>query len=417
MMKKGMKLFAAVVCTILLALGISMTALADTGWSQENEKWYYRDNSGNLVKDSWRDIGGKRYLFDSDGAMRYGWHYDGDDSYYLGSQDDGSMKVGWVCLTFNEDDIPAEGSVSAYGQSETGTAWFYFQNNGKAYKAKSDEYIVRTIGDKKYEFDENGAMAVGWVAVSDEESGDSTGISKFKYFGGNGDGAMANGWRYLSEHPSDSKDSDEINTEDDNRPNSGEAHWYYFGADGTPAYFSQNANTMSKATVKVNGENYFFDEFGCMQSGLIGFDVSGGDTTCAYFGESDADGKMRTGRQTNITDEDSNTDAYYFITSGSNKGLGYSGEKDDYLYYCGKIVKADSGSDYQVYEVNDKVYLVNESGKVQASNKCYKVDGGYRYEYAGGKIYEIDEDKERQGQITSGDTPTVNDYERIFELH
>lgn len=63
-------------------------------------------------------------------------------------------------------------------------------------------------------------------------------------------------------------------------------------------------------------------------------------------------------------EEDGDSNTYYFAPSGFDKGAGYNGSQDGHLYYNGRLVKADSGSDYQIFEVGDKLYLVNESGKV-----------------------------------------------------
>ena len=126
---------------------------------------------------------------------------------------------------------------------------------------------------------------------------------------------------------------------------------------------------------------------------------------------------MNTGKRSGVNVDGDNY-TYYFTDSGSNKGAGYSGEKNDYLYYEGRQLEADSGSDYQVYEVDGKLYLLNESGKVQTSSKCYKVDGDYTYEISGGKLYWINDDKERQGEVTSSDAENIYEveYEKEYDL-
>ena len=86
---------------------------------------------------------------------------------------------------------------------------------------------------------------------------------------------------------------------------------------------------------------------------------------------------LLTGRNTGIADDDGKRCTFYFNTSGSNKGAGFSGEKDGFLYYNGLLVTADGDSQYEVYQVDGKYYLVNESGKVQTNEKAYKSDGDY----------------------------------------
>lgn len=136
----------------------------------------------------------------------------------------------------------------------------------------------------------------------------------------------------------------------------------------------------------------------------------------AYFGNSDADGKMRTDKTTNVEEDNRDKSTFYFNTSGSEKGAGYTGEKKKYLYWNGKLVKADQGSTTQVFEVDDSLYLVNESGQIQTSNKCYKSDGEYQYEYDHGTIYYIDADKQREGEVTSGEPLPDISYREIFSL-
>ena len=383
--------------------------------------WYFVNSSGKLVKDKWETVNNLRYCFDEEGRMRTGWYFDDDDIYYLGSEDQGYVQVGWRCLAWDEEDEPEEGDVSeSYSSAGEDTKWFYFKDNGKAERADSGEYETAVINGNKYYFDENGVMMSGWVAVNDQESGDSTGISKFVYLGDENSGIMAkNKWLELDEHPGDSDDSEEI-TDDDSEdfPEEGESRWYYFESDGTPAYLDSGAKTMSAATTKVDGSSYFFNPYGCMQTGLLKITTSEGKGLVGYFGDLNSNGRMYTGKKSGVH-VDGDTYTYYFAESGSNKGAGYSGEKDDYLYYEGRQIEADSGSDYQVYAIDGKVYLISESGKVQTSSKNYKVDGDYTYEISGGKLYWINDDKERLGEVTPEDAEHISDveYDKEYDLN
>lgn len=381
--------------------------------SSEDEGWFYLGSAGKAVTDSWTQIDGNYYCFDDDGRMFTGWHYDDDNVYYLG--EDGSRKTGWLCLEYDEDDEPEEGDTGTAGTAGDDAKWFYFQASGKMVKADEETYVVKSINSSKYYFDENGVMLTGWAAIEDEaETGDSTGISRFRYFGDENDGAMAKGWKYLTEHPTDSDDSEVITVSGNDKPDDGEGYWYYFESDGTPKYLSSTASTISAAVGKVGSDSYFFDEYGCMRTGLIGLEFDG-TVYAAYFGTSEDDAKMRTGKQTSVYDGNGEKGTYYFNSSGSYKGGGITGVKDDYLYYEGKLVKADDDSDFQVFEVNGKFYLVNESGKVQTSSKYYQVDGDYRYQYSGGTIYVVDDDKEVIGEVDSGDCAVLPEV--IYDLY
>jgi len=379
--------------------------------------WYYLDGSGKVVTSGWKTIGGKKYYFDSDGTMKYGWFTDNDSRYYLGTQDEGDAKTGWLCLDFDKENLPEDGTVSTQETSGSDSSkWFYFQANGKMVKSSgSGNYTYKTINGNRYYFDENGVMTTGWAFVNDatqSNATDNTGISGFKYFGDGNDGRMSKGWRYLTDYPEDSTDSGSFaaaSASNADTTGSTDGSWYYFDSNGVPKYLNSQAGSVSAATSKINGQSYFFDEYGKMHSGLIGLSLANGNQYSTYFGSTDADGKMKTDKQTNVVEDNGDSSTFYFITAGDNKGAGYTGEKSKYLYYSGKLVKADKGSTTQVFEVNNKIYLVNESGQIQRSNKCYKSDGEYRYEYYNGTVYYTDTNKVRGGEVTSGAMlPTIS---------
>lgn len=119
-----------------------------------------------------------------------------------------------------------------------------------------------------------------------------------------------------------------------------------------------------------------------------------------------------TGRVTNVEEEDGEISTFYFTTTTG----GQTGVRNNYLYSNGKLVQAEDGEGYQVFEVNGTLYLVNESGRVQDSNRTYRVDGEYRYEYDNGTIYYINDDRERLGQVTSGSRAPYIAFEAIYQL-
>lgn len=75
-----------------------------------------------------------------------------------------------------------------------------------------------------------------------------------------------------------------------------------------------------------------------------------------YFGGSD-DGAMRTGKTTVEIDGDNHN--FYFEKSGSNKGAGVTGEKDDKLYMSGMLLKADTDDKYQIIK-EETSYVENK---------------------------------------------------------
>lgn len=369
----------------------------------KEEGWYYLGKDGKIEKDGWKNIEDGRYCFDSDGKLRTGWYYEDDNIYYLG--DNGAMRTGWQCLEFDEDKLPQEGAVSKeYKKAGQDAKWFYFQTNGRAKRAVSKDYKDATIDGRKYYFDENGVMLTGWHAVKNSpQSGDAVGISRFVYLGGRDDGYVVKSqWKQLSEHPGDSGDKGVLKELSSCKgPQEGDKEWYYFENDGTPAFLKTTTKTMNGSIVKVDGESYFFDQYGRRQNGLIKVSTDGTVLT-AYFGETDSDGRMRTGRITGISDGSGDKNTYYFATSGSGKGSGITGEKDGFLYNNGLLVTAKEGTDYQAFKIGGKVYLVNTAGKVQTNEKAYKVDGEYAYRIDGGVLYQADKEGEKGRRVENG---------------
>ena len=384
----------------------------------KEEGWYFLGKNGK-TEEGWKNVGDGRYNFDSDGKMRTGWFYEGDNIYYLGGRDDGAMRRGWVCLEFDEDDLPEIGDISKeYKKADENSRWFFFQNNGKAKRSLSGNYDQETIHGEKFYFDQNGAMLTGWHAVKEKaDSDDATGISRFVYLGGKDDGAIAKGqWKQLSEHPGDSDDGAAISMKgDEGLPKEGDKEWYYFENNGTPAYLKTGISTMNAATVRVDGENYFVNQYGCRRNGLVKI-VSGGRVMVGYFGEKGSDGRMLTGRNTGIVDDDGKRCTFYFNTSGSNKGAGFSGEKDGFLYYNGLLVTADGDSRYEVYKVDGKYYLVNGSGKVQTNEKAYKSDGDYVYLVEDREVYYTDDSGRKTKKADSGATLPDFTCDQVYEL-
>ena len=51
--------------------------------------------------------------------------------------DNGYAKTIWLCLDYDEDNKPDDGTISEIRTSASDTAkWFYFQTNGKAKRSK-----------------------------------------------------------------------------------------------------------------------------------------------------------------------------------------------------------------------------------------------------------------------------------------
>ncbi len=373
--------------------------------------YYYMQSNGKAYKTKsdttqFKTIDGKRYAFDEDGKMLYGWIDDShervdDDSwdegvYYLGQWDDGAMKTGWQKIYVEENEGEDEGEDKEF--------WFNFQSNGKKRKSSdADKVVEKKINGKKYAFDNRGVMTSQWtisasVSVAETVRGtDSNGNTVYaansglwRYYSSPEDGARATkGWFKVVAPEEDNdntfKDYGEnysfaIGDADDENE-----RWYY--ADG-------NGDLYSGQIKKIKGKYYGFRPEGskaaAMLTGLVFISVDNDgnitkvwdddvdadelddiidgelydstwdgnpyadpNTTLYYFGnDEDHDGALKTGNVTiNLDGESYN---FYFTKSGGaeGKGKGVTGLDDDkYVYKYGLKIKADSDDKYEVVQV------------------------------------------------------------------
>ena len=389
----------------------------DAGQDDEPDHyWYYFQANGKALtqgdndKVSLKTVNGKKYAFDDEGKMLFGWvdensaervdDTDGDafkeGTYYFGGEDDGAMTVGWLQLDVTYDEATNDEykyTAPVFNDDEDQTRWFYFKSNGKKiYAEDGDRTKDKTINGKKYAFDEYGAMVAEWSLDEEDLEGKSlasysdavksgkidageasandivTGKAfnakyseAWKYFNSVEDGArVSKGWFKVvpAEYLNDEKYNDD------------EDYWYY--ADGSGNLYAGEFKT-------IKGKKYAFRNDGRMIDGLkfIYEDKDAQSLTvwaddddpyrfdseddfddnaplyeaagyyCYYFGNGD-DGAMRTNKTTvEIDGENFN---FYFEKSGGKKGAGLTGERDDKFYQSGKLLKADTDDKYSVVQ-------------------------------------------------------------------
>lgn len=342
-----------------------------TGWDTDTTSaWYYFGSSGKVISDGWTKISSKYYYFDSNGAMQTGWV--DDNTYYLG--DDGSMRTGWIYVADPEDDHSSD-RVVPYEDNDK-KHWYYFQNNGKKYTPNmgSANYKLFKIDGTYYCFDEDGRMQTGWVNMGDKSDGN---FENYRYFMDNG--KVKTGW--YSVIPPDDDDS--------NFDFSNDVEWFYFSTSGVPKVGPSIENASTKDLVKINGITYLFNEKGNPVYGLRRLQVGASNEYTAYYFGDKATSSVVKGRAT-VVEGDGTKYEYYFAESGSKMGRGYTGVKNDYLFYQGRLQKADSGTRYEPILVENSVYLVNTSGKI-SKNTTVKDASGTKYKTNGsGQITQID---------------------------
>ena len=373
----------------------------DAGDEDEPDQyWYYFQSNGKAYTGSdsstttkFKTINGKKYAFDEEGRMLYGWVKDGerqtgdddwtDAEYYLGDENDGAMSTGWRLISITDEDWDEDDDTFDEDQDR----WFYFKSNGKRYYNDNadKEFVVKTINGKKYGFDENGRMVAEWnVSTTVGTQGQATYTREWSYFSSPEDGARkTKGWFKVI--PDEDLDADEYDDAAE--------HWYY--ADGDGALYANEIKT-------INGRKYAFDEYGRMVDGLrlIEFDkeangaistkkivaayedddnaalmfdtednldatiqkiMSEKDTdiySFMYFGDAD-DGAVKTGKQK--IDIDGDEIEFEFKKDGSKKGQGRNevDKSDKVAYAMGKRYKADSDNKYEIvlelkYNTEDK---------------------------------------------------------------
>ena len=369
--------------------------------NEPNQWWYYFGANGKAYKRSdsatgdvsLKTINGKKYTFNTDGKMQYGWVKDGetqyddnawqDSQYYFGDENDGSMAEGWREIAI-KDDQSAEAQPGDNYWDEDQTRWFYFKASGK----KEKNQTGKTINGRKYGFDEYGRMNAGWVtqattsntSVKDGgKQGIATYSNSFMNYSTPEDGARyTKGWFKVTPGYYLQKDKYE----------DGSDYWYY--SDG-------NGKLVVNQIKTINGKKYAFDNYGRMISGFVVLQMQqtgtaysqkdivdklddenrydtadnytrfvqandslfrSGELRAYYFGGSD-DGSMKTGKQTVELDGEKLT--FEFEKNGSKKGAGLIGMDDHKLYIGGKLVTADSDDKIEVVVLDSNNQLITKS--------------------------------------------------------
>ena len=337
--------------------------------SNGDSYWYYFTSTGKAAVDNWKKIDNKWYYFDDEGRMGTGWV--DDDMYYCG--DDGVMKTGWQKLYPPDEDYYDDERITPASEDGDGKYWFYFTNSGKKYCAEDNEdYEEKKVNGVYYCFDSDGIMQTGWVNVG-QDADENASIEDYRYYGS--DGKVKSGW--LSIEPPEPIAG---NYED-------EVEWFYFSNQGKPKVGPKEGDASTSDLVKLNGRTYLFNDKGNPVYGLQKIELNdSGEYTAYYFGDKETSSVLKGKRK--VEEDDGNISEFYF----SETGRGFNGVKDNYLYYMGKLQKAESGSKYQVITIDGKNYVVNTSGKLAKSTTVKSADGvKYKTNGSGILIKEDDE--------------------------
>lgn len=319
--------------------------------TQDSDGTYYCyfDANGKMVRDKWKTINDKTYHFDDNGHMETGWI---QENMYFCHLDDGHLLTGWQRL---ED--PDGGEKKAGPLDDANIHWYYFSpSTGRKYCAGDGaDYAEKRVDNKRYCFDQMGALQTGWVKVADEE-----GIGGYKYY--DPDGSDRLGWYSLT--PPDELAGNYAY----------DVMWFYFTNSGFPAYDEDGIPTVSDLRrIGTNKKRYYFNQWGTPVWGLCKLytNADGSDYATYFFGTFNQSCVQHGKYQ--IMDGNDTPDTFYFHESG--EGYNGSNNKDGCLYYKGKLQKASKDLTYEVITVNDTDYLVNTSGKIMKKKTVKDKDG------------------------------------------
>ena len=361
--------------------------------------WYYFQNNGKAYTASdngvsFKTINGKKYTFDDEGKMLWGWVDDNGDrvtdeadwasgTYYCGTADDGAMVTGWALLHVLDEQV--ETRFDRTQDEEEQDYYFYFNSNGKKVTAdEGDKYATKTINGHKYAFDGDGVMAFEWNDgfASDSATDPTATSATWQYYNDRAAGNRAKGWFY--EVPSENLDGD---TYDD-----GDQKWFYAKNDGT-----LYANVIKT----INGKKYAFNGYGEMLSGLQAIKMNGdiieeaikideeselkqyvdvnagerytnanADYEIYYFGDA-TDGAMKLSSQN--VDVDGEVYNFYFVKSGENKGKGFGSVKVNESY----TLSSDANNGAGIIRDNSFVY---DDKAVYTNGLKVEADSDLRYQ-------------------------------------
>lgn len=301
--------------------------------------YYYFGKDGKAVASKWASINDKWFYFNEEGQMQTGKLEIDGATYYLGAENDGAMRTGWVKLEENA------------ANPEVTDNWYYFDSNGKMVANQTD----KKINGNYYTF-VDGIMQTGWfkmpAAVTETDATASNAeaaaekpakIADYQYY--SEDGMRAAGWLKI-------EGVEGINDVD-------ETYSFYF-KNGKPYSAEKGIQLFT-----IDSKRYGFNEKGEMQTGLKVVNLENDQIAHYYFGN---DGVMKTGKQTIYSETLGENQSWFFYTDGSRKGQGYHGLKDNNVYVYGLRQDADQDLRYAPATVNDTKYLVNASGAIQKAS-------------------------------------------------
>lgn len=310
-----------------------------------------------------------------------------DNTYYV-NEYGVRAKNQWISVE-NEDSEDVNGN-------EVDTLWYYFGDNGKAYKAENGDSLQKktvpdSTGSRTYFFDSEGHMVSDWVEYD----------GSIYYCGTENEGWAYTGWQYLEPD------------EDKNSENYDDQEWFNFKSSG---------KARTSATWYSKGRYYTFDENGVMTSDWYDLEVASntlGVATGTNGGENaytSEYGSKGTGWV--YTENAEESDSYwYYLVSFTGK------DKNDKTVTMRNIPFNSQSGDGKMRAkvIKSKTYIFNDKGEMQdglvtlttntpADNK----GGAISKELKAGTYYFNEGNGSVNGQMVTGKTTVEDDGETYY---
>lgn len=157
------KILKIVVTALILANAFSIVSFARDGyWETDKRGKWYQYSNGAYPKDTWIEVDGKKYHFDSDGYLdTYKWILS-DNKWYF-ADTNGATITGWNMIN-NVWYYMDASSVMTTGWMQRGNKWYYLNpENGQMFTGWAK------VGDKWYYMNNSGEMMTGWITLSNRK--------------------------------------------------------------------------------------------------------------------------------------------------------------------------------------------------------------------------------------------------------
>ena len=138
-MRKHTKALATIMAAATLAMASAVTSLANTGWLNVQNKWYYYDEAGNSVRNQWVENDNDLFWLKDNGEMAIQSWVNYENSWYWVNAQGAMVTDSWIPITNN---------------------WYYVGQDGKMLANTWFEY-----NNRSYYLTESGAAAKGWVEL------------------------------------------------------------------------------------------------------------------------------------------------------------------------------------------------------------------------------------------------------------